>query len=159
MRVLPLATLAGLILLWKTMSDRKPKLQYFQPSEFGVWWPMMDDRLLILLDRFRERLGRPVMISPAEGSLGRLTGSRTSMHYAGGGVVRAADVMLPEGPDLQTAYLVAREVGFTGIGLYPFWKPYPGLHLDVRPDRTAGNPATWSRTASGEYVGIERAFA
>ena len=151
------AAAGGLILLAWVMS--KPKLKHFSAIEFRQWWPLMDDELLRKLDAFREALAKPVMISPAPGSLGRLTGSTTSMHYAGGGVVRAADVMLPEGPDLRTAYLVARDVGFTGIGLYPFWQPYPGLHLDVRPDRTAGDPATWSRLADGRYVGIERGFA
>ncbi len=35
------------------------------------------------------------------------------------------------------------EIGFTGIGVYPHWDPYPGIHGDVRVDRAPGTPAVW----------------
>lgn len=56
---------------------------------------------------------------------------------------------------------VAKLAGFTGVGLYPDWKPRPGMHLDVRPDRTPTNPATWAGIRNDEgyqvYVGINAA--
>jgi len=63
---------------------------------------------------------------------------------------------------LRGLFAIAKKVGFSGIGIYPDWKPYLGMHLDVRADRSADNPATWSgiRTSSGQkYFGIERAFS
>lgn len=108
-------------------------LRYFTESEFGQWWPLMSTELLQKLDEFRHRLGVPVTISQANGSLGRELGPGSlSQHNVDmWGEVRAADVMFT-GVDLQTAYQIAKEVGFTGIGAYPDWNPYPGLHLDVR---------------------------
>jgi hypothetical protein len=103
-------------------------LKYFKPSEFGASLPFLNINLLKKLDLFRERLGRSVIISPAAGALIRPAGSNESQHIIG----NAADIMLPKGPDLKTAYDVAKAVGFTGVGVYPDWKPYAGLHLDVR---------------------------
>jgi len=134
-------------------------LIWFEPDEFGDWWPMMSPDLLRKLDEFRERLGVPVMISPAAGSLGRNLGMfDLSQHNVDlWGEVRAVDIM-PVGVDLETAYDAARAVGFTGVGLYPDWSPYPGLHLDVRP----GPVALWSGwRVNGEqqYRGIGEALA
>lgn len=33
--------------------------------------------------------------------------------------------------------VIARLCGFHGIGMYPNWKPKPGLHLDIRPVENA----------------------
>jgi len=35
--------------------------------------------------------------------------------------------------------VIARLHGFTGVGMYPDWKPAPGLHLDIRKE----NPIVW----------------
>ncbi|MDQ6970922.1 MAG: hypothetical protein Q9M16_10475 [Mariprofundus sp.] len=146
---------------------------YFTESEFGAWWPFMSDALLTRLDAFRKAWGNTVIISPAAGSLGRYMdkGAGSQHNVTRWGEVRAADIMplidTPNGArslsrsELRQAYDVALSVGFTGIGAYPDWRPHPGLHVDVRTDRTQGSPATWSgiRTANGqEYFGVERAF-
>ena len=136
----------------------RPQLRYFQPAEFGEWWPYMAPDLLTKLDEFRARLGVPVMISPAQGALGRHAGASLSQHNVDmWGEVRAADVM-PLGVSLARAYEVARAVGFSGIGLYPDWRPHPGLHLDVRP----GPLALWSGMLDDEgrqvYRGIGEAL-
>jgi len=142
-------------------------LTYFRPGEFfraGVdWWPLMSAELLTRLDTFRARLGAPVEISPAEGAVGRRLGRADSSQHNidRWGEVRAIDVM-PVGVPLERAYQVAREVGFTGIGLYPDWSPRPGLHLDVREDRTASAPALWAGINDGgtqRYVAISRVIA
>jgi len=135
------------------------ELQHYSPSEFGVWWPFMSDRLLAKLDRFRERWGEPVQINaPNRGGLGRVGRKhRESMHYVGPTKkravhpVRAADIT-PQGiespADMRRAYQAAVDAGFTGIGLYPGkaarWNE-PGLHVDVRGNRKVGDPAMWSR--------------
>jgi CheY-like chemotaxis protein len=134
-------------------------LSNFTPAEFGVWWPLMDSDLLQKVDQFRDNLQAPVIISPAAGSLGRISGkTKESQHYPQP-FVMAMDVMLPEST-LQAGYEAARRVGFHGIGVYPDWKPHHGMHLDMRKNRTAESPALWSglKTASGQqYAGIEQA--
>lgn len=139
--------------------DDLTPLRYFTAGEFGEWWPLMSTELLQKLDEFRHRLGVPVMISPASGSLGRYLGPTSlSQHNVDmWGEVRAADVMF-SGVDLETAYQIAKDVGFTGIGAYPDWNPKPGLHLDVR----QAPLALWSGIKeSGQqvYKSISEAFS
>lgn len=127
-------------------------LKYFKLSEFGAALPFLSIGLLQKLDEFRERLGRPVMISPVAGALIRFDSGSESQHTFG----RAADVMLPEGPDLQTAFDIAKDTGFTGIGVCPDWKPYKGLHLDTRPLKPGQSIATWGwiKNANGKYTEV-----
>lgn len=140
-------------------------LRHFEPREFGLWWPWMDPGLLESLDEFRDRLGRKVMISKAIGALGRRLGeSALSRHNVDRWKrVMAADVMLPEGPDItdptegRRLVRLAEEAGFGAIGFYPEWRPYPGLHLDVRPKKEDGSLAMWSRIG-GKYLALEAAF-
>ena len=125
----------------------------------------MDPRLLEALDEFRDRLRAPVMISPAEGALGRHLGVRAASRHNidRWGAVQAADVMLPRGPDVRdqtqggAVVDLAVECGFGGIGVYPGWHPYPGLHLDVRPPKSDGSPYTWARI-DGVYVAMHKAW-
>ena len=149
----------------KKLKD-KPTLKHFKASEFGVWWLVLDNKLLLGLDKLRELWGHPIMISPAPGSLGREGGSEKSQHYPDlNGVVRAADIMPTingrglNASELTQFYNLVRSMNwFSGVGVYPDWKPYPGLHLDTRTDRMADNPAKWAgiQTASGQkYIGVE----
>lgn len=149
----------------------KPTLRHFSPLEFGAWWPLMSNDLLLKLDEFRERWGGPVSISRASGAIGRDDEpDDTSQHNPiRWGEVRAVDVIpsdMDTPGDRQRAFEIARDVGFTGIGVYPDWSPSPGLHLDVRSDREPGDPAVWAGVQElqddGEtrqvYVAIERGF-
>lgn len=133
-----------------------PRLVYFDRAEFTVadedWWPRMSPRLLVLLDVFRHALGEAVLISPAEGSLGRRRGpSDSSQHNVDRwGEVRAADVMIRNmrrADQARRAAELAQSRGFTGIGVYPHWRPHPGLHVDVREDRMPGDSSTWGALA------------
>jgi len=144
-------------------------LKHFTKDEFGQWWPLMNQELLQKLDAFREQWGAPVVVSPAEGGIGRHLGEfGTSQHNVDAwGEVRAVDVfpMVPAGragyryinnaDERQRAYDVARAVGFTGIGLYTDTSPGNMLHVDVRPTEDL---ATWSRV-NGDYLGIGRVLA
>ncbi len=116
------------------------KLKHFSVKEFGFNILFLTAGLLIKLDDFREEIGQQVIISPAAGSLMRYGSGDESQHIYG----RAADIMLPKGPDLETAFNAAKKVGFSGIGVYPGWKPYAGLHLDVRPLNISQHIATWA---------------
>lgn len=146
------------------------KLYYFADTEFvrggRNWFTLMDPRLLVLLDVFRFRWGRPVEISGHPDALGRVLGpTELSDHnLSRHGAVLAADV-LPEGcssrSDLQRAMALAVEIGFTSIGIYPDWHPSPGLHLGVRHERRPGDPAVWGavHTPQGQkYVTVADAL-
>jgi hypothetical protein len=139
---------------------------YFDEDEFRGWASMMDPVLLVRLDAFRGLRGKPVRISPVEKAIGRKDDSDSQHNYNKWGMVRAVDV-LPDGiltaEDLRVAYQQARDVGFTGIGVYPHWRPTPGLHLDVRRSNAPGHPAVWGgirpdRDQPQEYVSVEAAL-
>jgi hypothetical protein len=137
-------------------------LKHFKMSEFRGEWVFLASGLLVKLDAFADALGKPVMVSPAKGSMIRWFGQaeagvKYDQHWFG----TAIDVMLPDGPDLQTAFGVAERIGFTGIGVYPDWHPYPGMHLDIRHDREPLNPATWAgilENGKQVYVQVQRGF-
>jgi len=123
------------------------EMQHFTPDEFREWGRDMSPHLLALLDEFRDRLGHPVAISPHPKALGRHHGPQgTSQHNVDRwGEVRAVDVMPKIGRRFRRlAFDIAKETGFTGIGVYPDWEPRWGMHLDVRDDREPGDPAVWS---------------
>lgn len=135
--------------------DGKVRLspQYFAHDEFGPWADAMHPALVFALDVLRDALDAPLVISPAKGSLGRRLGMSTSLHNVDfHGMVYAADVLLPSWCGVVWGYFAARDLRlFSGIGVYPFWRPRAGLHLDVRhlsprnPTKgaTPQVPATW----------------
>lgn len=145
------------------------KLIYFKPAEFGEWWPLMNHDLLVKLDAFRGAWGYPVMVSPAEGGLGRRDGPEgASMHNVERwGEVRAVDVFLKvpirtdcfafirRADDRRRAHELARQVGFKGIGLYTDTSPGNMLHVD---NRDGDHIATWSRI-DGKYQSIQKVIA
>lgn len=157
----------------------KPKLKNFYPHEFGIWWPFMDNELLQKLDKFRDALGDAVILSPVGGAIGRLKAAiNDSQHIMGADLtVRAVDVMVPKnlfgvkysrgGTELKKVFDLAVQSGFRGIGVYPQWKPYSGLHLDTRPKpkNKYGNyyVDTWSgvysaTTGQNVYGSVSAAF-
>lgn len=173
-------TFAGLAIAgYGALYITKPKLKNFSPKEFGIWWPFMDDELLKKLDKFRDKIGGEVIISPTTGSIGRLKAAISdSQHLLGTDLkIRAVDVMLPlkrlgirysrGGSELKNAFNLALETGFRGIGAYPKWTPYAGLHLDTRPKpkNKYGSYVvdTWSgvfnaKTGQNDYGAINAAF-
>ena len=147
--------------------------RFFAPHEFGAWLNRIHPALLFALDVLRDTLNAPVVISPAPGALGRRLGGSSSLHNVDVfGMVYAADVLLPLSWGVGDGFEAARDLRlFSGIGVYPFWKPRPGLHLDVRhlsamnPSKgsTPLSPATWGAVpgAGGrqEYVSAAAALA
>ncbi|WP_445354179.1 hypothetical protein ACJJI5_12380 [Microbulbifer sp. EKSA008] len=164
--VIAMTALAGAALV--TIGGRtvtRPELKYFKPSEFGVWYPFMSAELLLRIDSFREKWGAPVVISDADGALGRHDGEDgTSQHNIDKwGEVRAVDFfpMTASGRYINTpkqlarAYQVAVAVGFTGVGVYTDTQPGFMLHGDVRP--IDNGHASWSRI-NGNYYGVTAAW-
>lgn len=147
--------------------------RHFSDREFGAWAGRIHPALLYALDVLRETLEAPVVISPAPGSLGRRLGGSKSLHNVDVyGMVYAADVLLPLSWGVAEGYEAALQLRlFSGLSVYPFWTPRPGLHLDVRhlsavnPSKGATplNPATWGAVpgAGGrqEYISAAAALA
>ncbi|MAY02477.1 MAG: hypothetical protein CMQ38_05805 [Gammaproteobacteria bacterium] len=147
-------------------------MRFFKRDEFGGWYESMSADLLLKLDDFRSRWGAPVVVSSAPGGVGRNDGPEgTSQHNVDQwGEVRAVDVFpmvrgeggrlvyMNSAEDRARAVRIAQEVGFTGIGVYTDTGPGNMVHLDVRIDRNAIDPALWARV-SGQYVGIDRGLA
>lgn len=137
----------------------------------GGQWEKIDAGSLLTLDRFAGyvtrtgRLVEAVEFMPRKILSGPFAGEPTatwntpataahdgkSWHYKG----RAFDVMFPRNR-LATAWLTAmRFPEWGGIGVYPFWRPDPGLHLDTRPvglqEQGVGFRVLWYVTEAGTY--------
>jgi len=139
--------------------DRHPGIRYFKPEEFERrtardaplvnWWQFLDPDVVYALDKLRHTYGNPIIISPADGTIGRVGKENFySDHYCDVDsdpprLVRALDVMpivitqneARAGLAREQAFrisLAAIGAGFNAIGLYPHWKPYPGFHLGIR---------------------------
>lgn len=148
------------------------KLNYFHTDEFRGQKAQVSPRLLVMVDVYRFMWDDKVMVSPHPNAIGRTDGG--GQHdYKRWGEVRALDLM-PEGivtlENAERSIEIARTIGFTGIGFYPHWDldgnpengVRPGIHLDVREDRTPENPAIWGGVKQGKkqvYVSIDEALA
>jgi len=141
------------------------KLHYFSPEEFHGWYDKMSPELLVKLDILRHQWGRPIRISPAQGAVGREDNSQSQHNFNRWGEVRAVDCY-PEGliteDDAERVVIAATDCGFGGIGIYPHWSGGIGLHVDVRPDKAMGYPATWggvnTETGRQRYVAMSEAL-
>lgn len=140
--------------------------EHFEDQEFGQWLNRMSARQVTLLDVLRFRLGRPMIISTHPDALGRNLGpDEESAHNVDyWGEVLATDIFIPGVAYREQAEAVigeARDIGFTGIGLYTdtFYdgKKMPMFHFDCRPTHKMGEPATWGRV-SRKYVSINQAL-
>ncbi|MEW8346757.1 MAG: hypothetical protein AB2687_00470 [Candidatus Thiodiazotropha taylori] len=128
--------------------------RYLGRETLGQCFDKMDTAFLIKVDRFMEESKGEWMVSPAPGATCRDYGSETSRHYAVGRLADAIDIMLISG-DLEENYRIALE-RFGGVGVYPDWQPYPGLHIDGRP-----GAATWAGIKDGGvqvYVPVDEVF-
>lgn len=144
-------------------------LHHFEEHEFErndkQWFDLCHPRLLVLLDAFRSHWGKPVRISPHPLAIGReQAGSSTfdGHYYKMHGSVKAIDVM-PSGMTSARGAVaitdIAENIGFGGIGLYPDWNPFPGLHLDIR--LLYGPAVTWGaikRHGKQTYVSFNEAL-
>lgn len=140
-------------------------MKYFSPYEFQGFYSLLDPALKEMLDNFREEWGAPVTISPAPGAVGRTTG-RGFHNYKKHGSIKAVDIM-PAGfdspEDFRRGFETAILAGARGIGIYPDWKPQPGMHIDVgqRAGRSDTYVAKWSAFRVGvsqKYYSIYKAF-
>ena len=140
-------------------------LEYFKEEEFRVWWNEMSPRLLTMLDLLRYRLGSPIEISKAKGSVGRQDETDSEHNVSKWGSVLAVDVFVSGVYGHEQVWSVVEEatrLGFTGIGIYPDWRNNKGdkqcgFHLGVRPNRRMGDSATWGQL-NGKYCSLMKAL-
>lgn len=139
-----------------------PIMKYFKQAEFREFWTLMDPRLLIVMDEFRELWDGLVIISPATGAIGRSDGEKSFHNYKIHGTVKAVDLM-PKGMTNKGHFAhavdCATRAGALGVGIYPDWMPQPGIHIDigVRTGHSRGKPATWAgvkRNGKQVYIGL-----
>lgn len=107
-------------------------IRHFRRNENWGDPDKMSPVLLQALDRYRERVGTPILVT--RGTQGR--GVDGSQHPFG----RAVDLMFPSADPkllLDLAFEAMRHDAFTGLGVYPDWtlngRVLGGIHLDVRP--------------------------
>lgn len=149
------------------MSDKLlPTSPHFADTEFRGQKALLDPQLLESLFSYRAAIGTRILISPTPGAMVRFVTDPKAKGYNSQhnverlGLSCAIDVTFPD-VSLLIAYDRALNCGlFSGIGFYPDWYPYPGLHLDCRHDRTPNNPALWGGirevrddgTLGGQYI-------
>lgn len=128
----------------------------------------MSPRLLTLLDVLRHQLGLVIEISGSPEALGRKLGaSSESCHNIDKwGEVLAVDCFVGNNTTYRDAKKIvntAKAIGFTGIGVYPYWtnnkgQRQCGFHFDVRPTSNMGDPAMWGYF-DGKFKSIDDALA
>lgn len=123
--------------LWK-------QVDYFDEAENWGSPYRMHVRLIFYVDLFREMLAKPYHVYCAYETAGH---SATSVHPKGlavdGGVA-----------NLRKAFMVAMRLPFTGVGLYRWWTPRHGLHLDMKPISYDKPKRVWYRDRVGIYHNI-----
>ena len=142
-------------------------LQNFKNSEFREWHDQMSPRLTTMLDILWHQTGLEIEISGHHHALGRNMGpdAKTCHNVDKWGWVLAVDCFVGKNTtyrDAKMIFNVAKSIGFTGIGIYPFWTNNQGhrqcgFHFDVRPDRQMGDPAQWGKIGEG-WVSAEEAL-
>ena len=141
------------------------EMKYFKPAEFFGWFEKINETLLTSLDYVRERAdktfpGFKIKISPAPGGVGRESSNSNSRHnITKWGEVQALDVMpyilTSEGERPLNRLEACVFAGllfseFTGVGIYPFWRPMPGFHIDIRPE-ALDDVKKWSDIGRGSH--------
>lgn len=128
------------------------KVKWFKPVDtidnFGH--PMeMNVRLIYYLDDLREYLGYPIRVYCAYELTGHV---KYSQHKYG----RAVDCCVPVDTfDLRHFFFAALHFPFNGIGIYRWWNPYPGLHLDTRVLENHDTRKMWWRDKHEKYYNID----
>ncbi len=114
-----------------------------------------EPQLIYKLNTFALQLGKAIYPSPVKGALARLSGSKTSQHYAINRKSTAVDIFCEGVPFFVLSELLVSKL-FRGIGIYLDTDGVDGLpwvmfHVDLRPKK--GSPLIW--IARKEYDAIK----
>ena len=114
--------------------DEWDQIEHFKPYKETTPWGVanafgdpleMNFGLILLLDKFRAYLGKPLSIHCGFEIDGH---SDNSYHYKG----RAVDLSCPD-MGAWELFIQATKFSFKGIGVYPLWVNQ-GIHCDLRSD-------------------------
>lgn len=125
--------------LWKLVEFFNVRENWGSPYRMNV-------HLIFYVDLFRKLLGSPVDIYNAYELAGH---SPTGEHPKG----LAVDLS-PREATLWDAYMLAMRLPFTGVGLYRWWTPRSGLHLDCKRMAYDKPKRVWYRDKLGIYHNI-----
>lgn len=105
---------------------------------------------LLRMDQMRAAAGVPVHIHMVFDDSGH---SQRSRHYVTEDRPFADACDFHFGPGLTPLeeFSVVMLMGWGGVGYYPFWRPRPGWHVDLRPIKANGQRTLWWRDDKGEY--------
>jgi uncharacterized protein YcbK (DUF882 family) len=95
---------------------------------------IIDEELLAMLDKLRDEVGKPVVITSGYRCFARQTqllksGLQTSKKRSQHELGKAVDIMVDGMTGLELEE-VAKKVGFKSIGVAPMW-----IHVDTRSDK------------------------
>jgi uncharacterized protein YcbK (DUF882 family) len=126
-------------------------LQHFGKHEKWGDPDKMNPALLVLLDKLREIIGKPIIIHCGYDTDGH---APSSQHYVGNAVdFHIVGLPIEQAHEaMQGALHMLGLLDRVGLGIYPFWNS-PGFHLDVR-----GEAARWGRLKNGTYVAYDTAL-
>lgn len=102
------------------------QLEYFIYTEKWGNPDKMDVRLLFALDRIRHRLGRKVIVHCGYELSGH---ADRSLHKIGAAI--DFHVFNTSKYELNTLYKFFSEYWSGGVGVYPYWTPCLGFHVDL----------------------------
>lgn len=133
---------------WKDVKPEDWRWKNFSPREIackGTGQLMVDETALDMLQKLRDSLGTPLLVTSAYRSPEhnkKVGGAQNSYHMKG----CAFDIRM-ENQDPDVFEIAAREVGFRGIGYYP---KQGFMHIDLGPERTWGTrfPRSATRVAA-----------
>ena len=123
-------------------------VKHFKPEEWVLKPALVSTELVLLVDDFRDWVGKPFHIHVAWDANGHEVNSE---HYLG----LAVDLHV-EGLTLLDQWLAAERFPFRGIGVYPYWNS-PGLHLDIRRSPRVNLGYRWWKDKDGAYKPLDRA--
>lgn len=131
------------------------RLKYFSKDEKWGNPEKISPMLLLLLEKLREKLGKPFVVHCGYENKGHSSASR---HYRGDAVdFHVKDMPFKEAVDKllkalhEIKLLDQVSAVYVGLGIYPDWNT-PGFHIDLR-----GYSARWGRIGA-DYVTFEKAY-
>jgi len=126
------------------------EFEFFSPSDNWGNPQLIDYSLVKELEGLRKFIGTAIRIHCATQGVH----APKSYHYA---IPCVAVDCSTKGISLVNFYLGAERFGFTGIGIYTWWKK-PGLHIDRRPIPAGESKARWASVEEGKYIALDEKF-
>lgn len=105
------------------------QVRHFRRDEWRKDPDLVRPELVFLTDEIRERAGSKIVLLVAFDLDGH---SKTSKHKTGEAVdlyFQRQGLSFMEQFELLKSFAVSK-IG--GLGCYPYWKPFPGWHIDIR---------------------------